>query len=115
MFRLGPVRVRLDKRATRALRLPGMGKAVEALAEDISSEARALANSEARDKGNYANGFKVITDKDGDRAVAAVYNDDEQALRIEFGTRTRDGKAILRRAGERVADAKRPLHKGGSL
>lgn len=115
MFRLSTPRVRLDKRATRALGLPGMGKAIESLADDIASEAEALANSEARDKGNYARGFKVLTDRDGDREVAAVYNDNDQALRIEFGTRTRDGKAILRRAGERVADAKPPLHKGGSL
>lgn len=115
MIRFSEPRLRLDRRADRALRLPGVADAVEDLARDIAAEARTIANAEAYDTGTYAKNFKVVTGRDGDRAVAAVMNDDHKALWIEFGTRSTPGGAVLRRAGERIARATTRLHRGGRL
>lgn len=112
MIRFGTVRVRPDKKATRALGLPGMKKAVDDLARDIAAEARSIATAEAKDTGSYAGSFEVTTGKDKDRTVAAVINEDRAALIVEFGTRDRPGKNVLRRAGENIAGATKPLHKG---
>ena len=115
MFSLGTVRVRIDRRSGKVLGLPGIASEVEDVAKGIATEARTIANAEAKDKGNYADNFKVTTAKDGDRAVAAVSNDDKAALYLEFGTRHVPAKRILQRAGERAAQAQKPLRKGGRL
>lgn len=99
-------------RVRNVLTLPGIGSAVDGVARDISTEASNLANSEARDDGDYAGSFEVSSGSDRDRRVAAVSNDDPAALHIEFGTRYIDAKGILRRAAERHASTSKPTRRG---
>lgn len=112
MFRVASFRIRVDKKATKALGLPGIATAIEDLADAIAIEARSIATAEAKDTGQYAGSFKVTTGKDKDRHIAAVMNEDRAALHVEFGTRDMTGRHVLRRAGENLAGATRTLHKG---
>lgn len=91
-------------------------------AKDIAEAAQRLAEAEAYETGAYSRGFEaVVTDpvgggtgdddmrlEGGPRRAAAVRNSTPTAAANEFGNSRREGKHILRRAGEPWDTPRRP-------
>ena len=96
-----PVKWKLAPKAMRTLLgQDGVNDMVGELTNKVESRAQTLARSEAYDTGAYLDSIKsrIERSRNGDRPVGVVQVDDPKWIFIEYGTRGRPGKAILRRA-----------------
>lgn len=66
--------------------------------DEVLKNAKRIATSEAFETGAYANSFTAEVTKDGYRPVGVISTDDHKWAWIEYGTRDRPGKRVIRRA-----------------
>ena len=88
--------------ARKLLSQPKVKSTVDSKADEVVRQARALARSEAYDTGAYAGSFSRTSgrSRNGDRPVAIVEVTDWKWKIIEYGSRSRPGRHIVKRAME---------------